>query len=275
MGCSSSTAKGLPPSYMQAINLQEKIDEKKIEGKEKQLKMFNDFATRFSISNNFIAKFQAMRAFKVVLICDDSGSMRNDAYICEFATMGTIGITRFDELKTMVKLIVESTKMITNSDIDIVFMNRKGKKNISTFDDIKSHFTDMPDGYTPLADTLRKVVSDNEEYMKENNLIIYILTDGSPTTTDGYDDKDTVRRNISAYMQNFRNLYMTFMMCVSDEDLLDFADKIGQQHKRVGVVDEFNVEVKEMKERGINMSYGDYVTKALLVAIDPDIKKQF
>jgi hypothetical protein len=81
-------------------------------------------------------------------------------------------------------------------------------------------------------------------------------------------------------MNMYPKLYITFMACVSDESLLKNMDKLDEKYERVGVVDEFNVEFREMMDKhkdeaDFSFTMGDYVTKALLVSIDPDIKAQF
>ena len=54
-------------------------------------------------------------------------------------------------------------------------------------------------------------------------------------------------------------------------------DNWGQTMPRIGVVDEYKVEYKEMLERypHIRFDKSEYIIKSMLVSIDPEIKQLF
>ena len=116
--------------------------------------------------------------------------------------------------------------------------------------------------------------------MAEKNLLIFIATDGMPTDDNDNRNFPELADFLKRSLDQFPSLFVTFMACISEEELLKNMDKLGTELDRVGVVDEYHVEFKEMMEKHKNdknftFTQGDYLTKALLVAVDRDIKLLF
>ena len=245
------------------------------------LDFFRQFANKFGISKDFASKIRALGNFKVVFLCDDSGSMSLDAYSGEFIKDPFAAIpTRFQELSNMVKFVMDIVCVISNDPIDLYFLNRAGKQNAKSYMEVAPLFIPPPNGGTPIVRALKSIITDKKLMMAEKNLLIFIATDGMPT-----DDKDNrnfpeLAEFLRGSLDQFPSLYVTFMACVSDEELLLNMDKLGKELDRVGVVDEYQVEFKEMMEKhkdnkDFTFTQGDYLTKALLVAVDKDIKLLF
>ena len=239
----------------------------------------NMFAGKFEIPVNFVQRLHGLKKFKIAFLCDDSGSMQQDAYTREFAGSPYELIpTRFKEMETMLQDVFEGASIISQDPLDVYFMNRGSYRNVQHFSHIQSMFVTPPTGGTPTVDLLRQIITDNIPILQgERNLLIFIATDGIPTDRNG--DNDTPRLNtyLRQLMAQYPNLYITFMACVSDESLLEVMDNWGQTMPRVGVVDEFKVECKEMLERypHIKFDKSEYIIKSMLVSIDPEIKELF
>lgn len=249
---------------------------------ENAMEMFRIFAEKFGIKNDFLRRLRTLDDFKIIILCDDSGSMKNNAYDKEFIrdVFQRYIPSRFEELKSMVELVLKMSGVLSKDSIDLYFLNRPGKQNIKTFEEAAYLFQNIPDGGTPTLKILRQIINEKAYIMSEKNLLIFIATDGQPTDHHGNHNFPQLANYIGELMNTYPNLYITFMACVSDESLLKNMDQLGEKLTRVGVVDEFNVEFKEMMEKhgsepGFTFTMGEYITKALLVSIDPEIKAQF
>jgi len=249
--------------------------------KERMLEFFRQFALKFSISNDFAAKLRALGNFKVVFLCDDSGSMSLDAYSGEFIKDPFAAIpTRFQELSNMVKFVMDIVCVISNDPIDLYFLNRAGKQNAKSYMEVAPLFIPPPNGGTPMVRVLKEIINEKKLIMAEKNLLIFIATDGMPADDNDNRNFPELAEFLKRSLDQFPSLYVTFMACISEEELLKNMDKLGTELDRVGVVDEFHVEFKEMMEKHNNnkdftFTEGDYLTKALLVAVDKDIKLLF
>ena len=195
--------------------------------------------------------------------------------------------TRFNELKMMVKCIVEASSILSNDPVSLYFMNRfngipctLNQPNINEI--VDSAFRELPAGGTPTLKTLHRIIVNEKTTLSEKNLLIFIATDGQPTDESG-NPKIAVKnleKYISQIMDKYPRLYITFMACVSDEKLLETMDNMGEKFERVGVVDQFGVEYKEMMMSHKHIpdwtfTIGDLIAKAMLVSLRQDVKKKF
>jgi len=256
--------------------------------------LFQEFATKFEIRNNFAQQLSLLKKFKIVFLYDDSGSMTEPAYTAEFASPGQRIPSRFEETATMAKDILDGCCILSDDPVDIYFMNGdsvrgcdKVKTGVRSFSEIQYMFERIPQGITPTIASLEQIIANNQLMLHgERNLLVFIATDGAPTSYDPYqrqvvDDTKRFKAYIDKLMKQYKNLYITFMACVSDETLLETMDEMGEKYTNVGVVDEYNVEKKEMNDRYGNQRGRDwfntnlYLTKALLVSVCPQVKQAF
>jgi len=270
--------------------------------------MFSEFSRKFGIPNNFQSKLQhIIQNCKIDILVDDSTSMTNGAYDREFMdeyneqtfpkghfdsvsgrTIPYVNTTstRMNELKQMIRCVVGASSILSNQSINLYFMNRQINNDIVlkdewTLNHIDYMFSD-PRGCTPTLETLKRIIANEQITLREKNLLIFIATDGQPTNARGDPGEEVAKleKYIEKIMIDYPNLYITFLACSSDEKLLKIMDKWGKKFKRVGVVDQYGVEYKEMMMANSNkpdwlFTIGDYITKAMLVSLDPEIKKLF
>jgi len=224
---------------------------------------------------------RSLADFKVVFLADDSGSMSEPAFTDEFADPSAPPPSRWGELMLNVKLVMDLVGVLTRQPLDLYFLNRPGKRDVRDFSEVQELFTAPPSGHTPTVAAIHKIVRAEEERLRsEQQLLIFIGTDGHPTDENGNPHIHAMDHCLKEMMAKHKELHVTFMACVSEEKLLEHMERWGKSYDRIGVVDEYRVERKQMKKRhgdnpGFEFTLSDYLTKALLVSVNKDIKVMF
>lgn len=124
---------------------------------------------------------------KIVLLCDDSGSM-NATVMDENSDPFAATLTRWQELKQLVVRLIEFG-LAVGVTLDIYFLNRPALLNVSTMDGLQQVFAVRPSGCTPLAEMLNRIYQDTRTLPEEYQLLVLVMTDGEPTTRDGRPDR--------------------------------------------------------------------------------------
>jgi hypothetical protein len=95
---------------------------------------FRAFAKKYKIPEEFIFHYRKLRNMKIVIVADDSNSMRADAYSGELLTQeekkSLLIPSRFDELKMMIRMILEFAGILSDQGVDVRFLNR-GQTSVS------------------------------------------------------------------------------------------------------------------------------------------------
>jgi archaellin len=147
---------------------------------------FQNIVQKYEINTEFAQKMQQLRGFEIVLIFDDSGSMRSklkDSPLNKGTNQRQA--TRWDELKAYGIIAVEILSLFDSNGIDIHFLNRPPIKNVKQADQIIQKFQSRPAGGTPLTKTIKKVLNETSSIVQRSNLLIVIVTDGEPTDAKG------------------------------------------------------------------------------------------
>ncbi|CAF3613186.1 unnamed protein product [Rotaria sp. Silwood1] len=69
-------------------------------------------------------------------------------------------------------------------------------------------------------------------------------------------------------------MYVTFLACTDDESSADYLSQWGRTMINVDIVDDYKSEREEVRQaKGFNypFSFGDYIVKALIGAVDPQM----
>ena len=186
---------------------------------------------------------------------------------------GTNG-TRWDELRSIVQIIVEIGTVFDSNGVDVHFLNRQPMLNVTDNRQVMESFSQRPGGLTPLTTTLRRIFqSAASKPGADKRLLVFVATDGEPTDTNGTVDI----RSLENLMRNERNAnttYVTFLACTDDEENVAYLSQWDKAMMNVDVVDDYKTEREEVRRnKGHNFpfSFGDYVAKALLGAVDPQM----
>ena len=234
---------------------------------EMRLAAYKEICDRHEINPTFASKMRILEGFKIVIVCDDSGSMN------EIANSGFTGNnpygkkpTRWDELKITVGMIIDIAATLSPNGVDIYFLNRDGLLNVTNRDQIKQFFVNKPTGGTPIVATLRKIYNHKIDHKR----LVVLATDGCPTNSAGNSDIASFK-NVLRNERGSRD-YMTIIACTDDDSTMAYLNNWDKRIPRLDVVDDYGNEKHEiLNVQGHNFpfSYGDYVVKCLLGSIDP------
>jgi len=249
-----------PPTYQQQFQPIETDEEK-----------FQRIMKKHEIGTFYSGKLKQVAGFEIVIIGDDSGSMNT------VVTGGKLGMTRWEEFKEMVRILVDIAGLMDPNGLDLYFLNREPVFNVKDSNQIAAAFHEPPSGGTPISAVLRQVLKDKKQKAKEQKLLIIIATDGLATNDNGDVDMDTLEKILKNERIPKDRIYNTFLMCTDDEGVLKIYNRWDKKIHHVDVVDDYNSEKKEIKRvKGSHyvFSFGDYVVKSIIGSVDSTIDKQ-
>ncbi|KAJ3044286.1 hypothetical protein HDV00_002606 [Rhizophlyctis rosea] len=240
------------------------------------LERFRNLVQQHEISLPMARKLRALEAFDIVVIADDSGSMTSPCTVPgqdPFAPR----ITRWDELKSVIKTVVDIGTTLDDDGIDLYFLNRPHIHNVTSADQVARAFANPPHGYTPIARTLRQVLRDKAGLgVGENTkkLLIVIATDGEPTDEVGTVDKATLYNVLMYERRPIQNIHVAFVACTDDDATMAYLNEWDNIIQNLDVVDDYyseRSEILRVQGPSFPFSRGDWVCKILLGSIDPEI----
>jgi hypothetical protein len=237
-----------------------------------RLARFRELAGRYEIRPDFCAKLRQLEGYEIVIICDDSGSM---ASVLDQTNGDPFGkkYTRWDELKHYVRIVTDIAGVLDQNGLDIYFLNRPSITGITSSEQVHPLFLAPPSGYTPIPRVLREILTSKAAILHEKKMLILIATDGQPTTDDGGDATGEFFHWLKTRPQN---VYVSIIACTDDMTTMKYLNEIDEIIPFVDVNDDFLSEKKEVlnaQGHEFAFSFGDYVVKTLLGAIDPVFDK--
>lgn len=222
-----------------------------------------EFCQKYQINPSFESKLAQLQNYKIVVIADDSGSMKSksDAHIEGVAS-------RWDELKLMCKLLVELYSVFNKDGVDLHFLNRSPIFGLTSVDDARfvKSFQEAPSGPTPICNTLQRVLDD--EIAKQR--IIIIATDGCPTSMDGRTSEIGRLKQILVDRNATAN-HVAIVACTGDHDTLSYLNRWDIEIVNLDVVDDYvseRAEVWRAQGTQFRFGYADYVIKLALSSVD-------
>ena len=265
-----------------------------------RLQRFQQLCSDHEISNLFASRLRVLERFDIVLVCDDSGSMRAPVEVPSAQQAFAPTVSRWDELKRSVSTVASIAACLDDDGIDIHFLNRASLRAVRDTGAIEAAFAPPPSGFTPIAATLQRILA--QRGPNEKQLLLVVFTDGEPTDMNGQVDIAGLERLLR---QRPPNVFTTLVACTSDEvtykhihthtymrgrllwyvcglltveccvvllqQAVAYMNRWDEQIPRVDVCDDYHSEKREiLRARGPNFpfSHGDYCVKLLLGAID-------
>lgn len=218
----------------------------------------SEIMRKFDINGIFARHLNKLQGFKIVLICDDSTSMKETLLK---------GQTKWDELRTNVAIVIEVASAF-NCACDVLFLNRMGLRNVKNVRELNEQFSRPPEGCTPLTKSFNIAIENNRAELRECKLLIIVFTDGCPTS-DQLSDKEAITefKNALKYRTPIERIFVTIVACTDDEYSLKYLNNWDNKIKYLDVVDDYESEKKEIyaaKRIDTAFTYGNYVAKILL-----------
>eukprot|EP01130_Rhizamoeba_saxonica_P010836 TRINITY_DN4469_c0_g1_i1.p1 TRINITY_DN4469_c0_g1~~TRINITY_DN4469_c0_g1_i1.p1 ORF type:complete len:587 (+),score=145.49 TRINITY_DN4469_c0_g1_i1:11-1771(+) len=188
--------------------------------------------------------------FDIVLVLDDSGSMNCSA---------GEGKTRWDELREVSKICIEIGSALDDDGIDIIFLNRQGMENVTSYEQAAPLFSSRASGGTPLSGALSKAY---ERKSPEKPLIVIIATDGVPNNLDSFTrllkQRDT------------ENIFINCLACSDNDNDVGYLNDLDVEVPNMDVLDDFCSEKREvMRVQGEDFHYtfGDHVARVVMGSV--------
>lgn len=227
---------------------------------------FKEVCQLYEINNTFASKLKQLEKFKIVIIADDSGSMNSKITSIHRDSSAQESYTRWDELKEMVKIIIDISTAIDHKSLDLHFLNRPGLLNVTDSEYLDEIFMAKPKGYTPIVNSFDKIM---REFCDTNRLII-LVTDGVPTDTNGHSNTPTFKKFLQCTRRS--NDFVSIIACTDDKKTMKYLNNWDKDISNLDVCDDYYSERKEISRAmgsDFQFSFGDYVVKCLLGSIDP------
>jgi hypothetical protein len=242
-----------PPSYNELTN----DLENRCKGNQ-----INNLLEKYEIDQIFSEKLSILEDFEIVLLLDDSGSMNTPLSNSQYAT-------RWEELKSVVKIIFEISMIFDEDGIDIHFLNRQGISNVKTIDSIQNILEITPAGRTPLTKKCNMILQQYANSAKP--VLLLIATDGLPTNNTGY---DTAGFEKCLKTKNHDKFYISFLACSDQDSDVGYLNKLDKEVPNIDTLDDYNSELLEvLAVQGQQFRYtlGDHVVRLLLGPICPEL----
>lgn len=223
---------------------------------------------KYEIDPYFSEKLEILNNYEIVLLCDDSGSMNapikdNNGHS-----------TRWDELKSVVKIVISIATIYDSNGIDIYFLNRGIYENIESEENIEKILIDAPCGGTPLTFKLKQII---DKYMKNaysnKPLLVIIATDGVPTES-GNLDLDNFKRVLEN--KNHEKVFISFLACSDNEDDVGYLNDLDKDIPNIDTLDDYISELKEVRKvqgKDFKYSFSDHIVRLLLGPICSEMDK--
>jgi len=199
----------------------------------------------------------------VVLILDDSGSMRTPVRPPNSNPMTPPTGTRWSELQNDTMNIVQLVTAVNPNGLDIYFMNRPGARGVRDPNQIYPLFANPPSGATPMISSIRKVYHDYADVA--GRVLLIVITDGEPSDGD-YSD---LKRSL---LQMPANFYVSFVECNDNEEEMDYLTgwdlEIPRFHNQEDYGEELNL-VRRVMGPNAKFTRANYVQMIVLSPIFP------
>uniref|UniRef100_A0A7S3NMD2 VWFA domain-containing protein n=1 Tax=Aureoumbra lagunensis TaxID=44058 RepID=A0A7S3NMD2_9STRA len=153
----------------------------------------------------------------------------------------------------------------------IYLLNFMFRYKVKSIADVDSLFENRaPRGGTPLMSKCKPILtgewhpkgSDNDG----NDLILLVMTDGEPSDCSFTELKQAIANKA-------KNIYVTFLMCTSEDEVVSKYNRYLDRIPFVDIVDDYHSEKKEVEHRGRHLSYFMWLGKSVLGAKLPKYDK--
>lgn len=196
----------------------------------------------------------------ITVVADDSGSMSTPSVMPGVPLVKN----RWQELQETLRRLLELLLFLGNDGgFELAFLNSKrpGDKGpatvwITSAKDLEAVWKwASPKGRTPLIHAVEQYT----QHYGSNERIMMVMTDGSPTDGSFKDLRSTLRKKRTG-------VYVNFVMCTDDDDVVNAYESSIDDVKHVDVHDDYQSEKNQVEQCGGRLSYNSYLSKCILGA---------
>ena len=209
---------------------------------------------------------EKLRGYEIAVVCDDSGSMNTP--------LDGTDQTRWDQLRKVVTMVLDVVMPLNPRGVDLYFLNRDPLRHVKDPAQVQQIFSKPPEGYTPLVPVLEKVFRlPASRRGHDKKLLVFIATDGAPTDEDGNETIDQLER-LMIEKREQETTFVQFLICTDEPQHVDYLTGWDRTMKHVDVTRDFKKEkdlIQQYRRNAHPFTMGDYVVKALVGAIVPEI----
>lgn len=206
--------------------------------------------------------FGVLTSSRVVLLLDDSGSMRMGVAGRDGMQQG---VTRWSELLRLAGCIVDIVSSVTPAGLDVFFLNRPGLFAVTDPAQLQPCFAMPPGGGTPLKTTLTGIFSRyNDEAAAGTRVLVIVVTDGEPS-----DCSVAELFNLLATRRH-PNIHISLAECNDNEEEMAYLDGWDTQLQNFDNSDDYSLElarVRRAKGANFRFTYMDYAVKICLGSV--------
>ena len=195
-------------------------------------KRIQELINKYEIDPLFSEKLNLLSDFEIVLLLDDSGSMNTPL------TDGSGHATRWDELKSVVNIVISIATIFDDDGIDIHFLNRENTDSVKDLNQVTTIMNDPPLGLTPLTSSLNKIFIKYRDSFKP--VLVIIATDGVPY--NGVCDIDNFKNLL--LKKNHSKFFISFLACSDNDKDIDYLNDLDKNVPNVDTLDDYNSEKK-------------------------------
>jgi len=231
--------------------------------------MIHTLRISLSLHSNLARYLLQLYGYEIVIVCDDSGTM--------ITPVDEPTKSRWNELCEIVKRVLDIAIVFDSNGVDLYFLNGGEYLKIKDSRDVDHAFERTPSGYTPLVPVLRKIFQSKlASPGRDKKLLVLVATDGRPTNDDGDDNVEELE-HLMRYTRKSETTYVSFLLCTDEQRCVDYLEKWDRTMTHVDVTDDYNTELRKIRlcqEVGnYSFSYDDYIVKALIGSIVPEIDR--
>lgn len=234
---------------------------------EKQIDTYlTALAERYHIDRDLVERLRELEDYEIVILCDDSGSMKT--------RINGTSKTRWEVLQQIVRIVFFIGVVFDENGIDVYFLNRSPVENVTNPTVIDKAFTKRPSGYSNLAGALKYLfTSEKGKSGGDKKLLIFVATDAEPTNENDKADL-TALENIMRNERNAETTHVMFLLCNDKPECVQYLSKWDKEMENVDFTADYETERNRIRDlHGKSISFGDYIVKTLLGAIDEDMDK--
>ena len=224
-----------------------------------------DLAEKYNIKKDLVERLESLGEFEIVIVCDESGSMNE--FIDEF------GKTRWEVLKEIVKIVLEIATVFDENGVDVYF-TRQPSQNVTDPKQIDECFLKEPQGYGSVVPLLEHIFQSPESKAGlDKKLLVFVATDGSLTDETNAFALPSLEK-VMKEKRTSDTTHVMFLLCNNDPRSIECFAQWDRDMENVDVTSLYKMEqdiIHQYRGHDYPFSFGDYIVKLLLGAVDPEL----